>query len=202
MTKGTVRRHSGPRVPPGAPASKLHLQPAGSDATVVVMPRSSQVGGVDLPGLLVLVITLAVAFAPLLLGRRASPGPSDAESDDGHGGGPPPPRRPPNSPSGGIPLQDAQPARVRLRNHDRLSELLPKGGRRPSRAPANPPTRTSQIQRVGARRCGADPLSTEHGCRLDQRHRCAPAFTSRRRPERTSISATTVEPDQTRGSCR
>ena len=57
--------------------------------------------------------------------RPQSPGPSDAEPGDGRGGGPPRPRRPPNPPWGGTPLEDAQPARVRLRNHDRLSALLP-----------------------------------------------------------------------------
>lgn len=116
------------------------------------IPGPSQIKGVDLPGLLALVITLVVVFAPLLLGRRASPGQSDAEPGDGGGGEPRQPRRPPNSPSGAIPLEDAEPARVRLRNPDRLSDLLPRRTRRGSRGPVRPPTRT-----LGAGAAGGDP---------------------------------------------
>jgi hypothetical protein len=101
--------------------------------------------GVNFPGLLGLVITLGVVFAPLLFGRKASPGQSDAKPGHGDGGGPRRPSKPPNSPTGGIPLDDAQPARARLRDHERLPDLLPGRGRRGSRRPVRPPTRTSRI---------------------------------------------------------
>lgn len=138
---------------------------AGLGGTVAVIPGPSQINGVDLPGLLALVITLAVVFAPLLLGRRASPGQSDAEPGEGPGGGPRRPRRPPNSPRGAIPLEDAEPARVRLRNPDRLSDLMPGRPRRGSRGPVRPPTRTFEIRR---RRSGsAAAIAVHRGCRND-----------------------------------
>jgi hypothetical protein len=96
-------------------------------------------GGLDLPGLLALVITLAVVFSPLLLCRP--PGQSDAEPDEGGGDGPQPPRAPTQPPGGGIPLDDAQPARVRLRTHERLAARRPSRDRRPAR-PARTPTST------------------------------------------------------------
>jgi hypothetical protein len=106
------------------------------------MPEPSQLGGVNLPGLLALMLILVVAFAPLLFGHR---GPAEDQDDgdaDGGGGpgGPRPPSRPTGPSPGGIQLDDAQPARVRLRTHERLA-----GGRRvaerrrsrePERAPA------------------------------------------------------------------
>lgn len=98
-------------------------------------------GGIDLPGLLAVVIVLAVVFLPMLFVRRPhgsgpdGPGP---DSDDGPGGGPRGPERPPDRPRGGIPLQDAEPARVRLRDHRRLPDLTPPRTRRPCRAPGAP----------------------------------------------------------------
>lgn len=111
------------------------------------MPEPSHVGGVNLPGLLSVMLILVVAFAPVLFGRRGpAPEQDDGDADDGGGGpgGPPPPSRPPGPPSGGIPipLDDAQPARVRLRTHERLAERRRVGGghrrrtREPERAPA------------------------------------------------------------------
>jgi len=72
------------------------------------MPEPSHLGGVNLPGLLSVMLILIVAFAPVLFGRR---GPAseqdDGESDDGGGpGGPKPPSRPPGPSPGGIPLDD------------------------------------------------------------------------------------------------
>jgi hypothetical protein len=109
------------------------------------MPEPSHVGGVNLPGLLSLLLSLGVAFAPVLFGRR---GPAseqdDGDNDDGGGGGPggpPPPSRPTGPPSGGIPLDDAQPARKRLRSHEWLAERRRVGGgaRRRSREPERTP---------------------------------------------------------------
>lgn len=104
------------------------------------------VGGVDIPSLLSVVILLAVIFSPMLFSRRKSPpGPSDSDSDDGWGRGPEPPRTPPEDPRGGIPLDHAIPARVRLRSHGRLADLVPHRQRRPAREPDRRPTRTPTI---------------------------------------------------------
>jgi hypothetical protein len=61
----------------------------------------------------------------------------DDDQDDGGGGGGndrvqvgPKPR-----PTGGVPLPDAVPARVRLRGHETLKDLRPAPERRPSREP-------------------------------------------------------------------
>ena len=106
------------------------------------MPGKTQVSGVDIPALLNLVILLFVIFFPLILNRGGPPpGPSDSDSDDGWGKGPRPPRTPPDDPRGGIPLDDAVPARVRLRGHARLSDLLPARERRPTREPERRPVR-------------------------------------------------------------
>jgi hypothetical protein len=66
----------------------------------------------------------------------------DGGSDDGWGRGPEGPPKPPAPPKGGIPLPDAVPAHVRLRDHRKLPELLPGRERRPSREPDRTPVRT------------------------------------------------------------
>jgi hypothetical protein len=73
-------------------------------------------------------------------GPNFPPRPSDSGPDDGGGG----PRRPPERPEpprGGIPLPDATPARVRLRDHGRLADRLPRRERRPVREPGRRPVR-------------------------------------------------------------
>ena len=62
------------------------------------------------------------------------------EEDEGGGGGSDRiSNTPKTSPSGGIPLPDAEAAPVRLRGHERLADLRPRPGRRrvaePQRAP-------------------------------------------------------------------
>jgi len=112
-------------------------------ATFWLMPANAQHGGVDLAGLLYLAIVLAVLFVPVLLGRGSAPprGP-DSESDDGWGKDPPqPPGFSPSAPRGGIPLADAEPARVRLRGHGRLRDGIPARDRRPAREPDHQPAR-------------------------------------------------------------
>jgi hypothetical protein len=66
---------------------------------------------------------------------------SDGENDDGWGRGPKPPPTPPAPPKGGIPLADADPARVRLREPGRLADKLPGRERRPNREPDRQPVR-------------------------------------------------------------
>ena len=65
------------------------------------------------------------------------------DSDGGGGGGNDRPApRDIDGPSGdGVPLPDASPARVRLRDHSRLSELTPRRPRRRSPEPARAPRR-------------------------------------------------------------
>jgi hypothetical protein len=88
---------------------------------------------------MLLIPPLMLVSSMLFPGPELPPGPSD--SDDGGGGsgrdGPP---DPPKSPRGGIPLPDAEPARFRLRGHERPRRLS-----RPRRAatePARSPLRT------------------------------------------------------------
>src|SRR5436305_10924564 len=78
---------------------------------------------------------VAVLLIPAL---KDSPSPkrrADGEGEDGWGRGPKAPPEPPKPPRGGIPLEDAEPARVRLREHGRLADQLPPRERRPAREP-------------------------------------------------------------------
>src|SRR4051812_31541100 len=63
------------------------------------------------------------------------------EGDGGEGGGNDRigPRSRPGPGGGGLPLPDAVPARVRLRDHRRLGDLLPTPSRRPAREPSRRP---------------------------------------------------------------
>lgn len=62
--------------------------------------------------------------------------------DEGWGRGPKTPPSPPEPPRGGLPLPDAQPAGVRLREHGTLGERLPRRERRPTREPDRRPAPT------------------------------------------------------------
>jgi hypothetical protein len=103
----------------------------GPDAELLVLA-----GAIHVVGLL---------FACALLWRFARSEPNEAWSppeDEGGGGGgnvvpdPPSPVRPRG---GGLPLPDASPARVRLREPGRLADLLPGPVRRPAHDPAPVP---------------------------------------------------------------
>lgn len=63
-------------------------------------------------------------------------------SDDGWGNRPQRPIQPPDRPWGGVPLPDARPASVRLRDGRKLPEHLPRPERRPAREPQRTPVRT------------------------------------------------------------
>jgi hypothetical protein len=67
--------------------------------------------------LLVGVIALMLVPGVLYRGSGSSPGPSDSDGGGGGGPGPGQPPRPPDAPRGGIPLPDADQARVRARDH-------------------------------------------------------------------------------------
>jgi len=87
-----------------------------------------------------------VLLLPLLRDERVVPlAHRGEEEDDGGGGGgndrvaPTPPRGPWG---GGLPLPDAVPARVRLREPARLADLLPRAPRRREHAPLPSPSRS------------------------------------------------------------
>jgi hypothetical protein len=87
-------------------------------------------------------LCVGVLLIPALRDNDATPQwRSDGENDDGWGPGPKSPPEPPAPPRGGVPLPDAEPARVRLRDADRLGDKLPGRQRRPSREPGPRPVR-------------------------------------------------------------
>ncbi len=94
------------------------------------------VAGVHLLGL----ACVGILMIPALRDVPEPPGSSsDSGSDEGWGRGPRRPPKPPEPPRGGIPLPDAVPARVRLRDHDKLGDHLPQRERRPAREPERHP---------------------------------------------------------------
>ncbi|MBI5103816.1 MAG: hypothetical protein HZB46_02280 [Solirubrobacterales bacterium] len=62
------------------------------------------------------------------------------DDDDGRGGPDVPPE--PVAPTGGLPLPDAAPSTVRLREPGRLGDAKPRPARRPEHAPERPRPRT------------------------------------------------------------
>jgi hypothetical protein len=110
-------------------------------ATLLVAP--SVKGGIQISGLVSILLVVVIALVGLMLFRGSRPGPSGPGSGDGWRKGPPPPDPPsPDGPRGGIPLDDAVPARVRLRGEARLVDVLPRRERRPAREPE--PERTPE----------------------------------------------------------
>jgi hypothetical protein len=106
---------------------------------------------------------LACVTALLIPALRDDPadGPPDSGSDDGPGNDRLRPKGPGERPRGGLPLPDALPARVRLCDHRRLAELLPRHERRPAREPARQPRR-EPVHSPG-HRPGSRPLRTRSG---------------------------------------
>jgi hypothetical protein len=86
-------------------------------------------------------IGVALLILPALRDIDERP-PGGTDTDDGGGRGPGGPRLIPPRPSGGLPLPDAVPAGVRLRDHTRLGGKLPARQRRPAREPERTPRRT------------------------------------------------------------
>jgi hypothetical protein len=87
---------------------------------------------------------VAVLMIPALRdGPESPPRSSDGGSDDGWGNFPRRPRSPSDGPGGGLPLPDARPADVRLRDHQRLRDRLPSRERRPAREPEREPVPTA-----------------------------------------------------------
>ena len=89
----------------------------------------------------------AVLLLPLLRDERIAPLAHRGEEEDDGGGGndrvePTPPRAPRGGWDPSLPLPDAVPARVRLREPVRLADLIPARGRREhAPAPARTPVR-------------------------------------------------------------
>jgi hypothetical protein len=104
--------------------------------------------GSQISGLVFALIAVGVAVTGLMLLRHRGPrpGPSDPNPDDGWGKGPRGPEpHGPEHPRGGIPLDHAAPARVRLRGAGRLADLVPRPARRPVREPDRAPSRIPGI---------------------------------------------------------
>jgi hypothetical protein len=96
------------------------------------------VAGMHLLGL----VCAAALILPALRNDPGLPPRGERDSDDGWGHGPPRrPSSPSDTPPGGLPLPDAEPAAVRLRDHRRLGDLLPRRERRPAWEPAREPSR-------------------------------------------------------------
>lgn len=93
------------------------------------------VAGMHLLGL----VCAGVLLIPALRSPEAKPGREDG-SDGGWGRRNEPPPKP-EKPWGGLPLPNAVPAGVRLRDHHRLPDLLPARERRPAREPERVPER-------------------------------------------------------------
>ncbi len=92
-------------------------------------------------------LTLGVLLFVMFLRSDTTDGGDGPEEDEGGGGGGSDriSGTPKTSPSGGLPLPDAEPAPVRLRGHERLADLRPRPERRrvtePARAPRHVPGR-------------------------------------------------------------
>jgi hypothetical protein len=84
-------------------------------------------------------LALGIVLFVMFLRSEAGSGQRPPEDDDGGGGGN---DRlgggPKTSPSGGIPLPDAEQSRYRLRTHERLRDLRPRRERRRVAEPARP----------------------------------------------------------------
>src|SRR3954452_3306463 len=85
-----------------------------------------------------LVTALLIMFLRSDTVRTWSP-PDDGEGGDGGGNDRLGPKIRPGPGGGGLPLPDARPARIRLRDHTRLADVLPTPSRRPSREPRRSP---------------------------------------------------------------
>jgi hypothetical protein len=105
------------------------------------------IAGVHLIGLGCVAVLMVTA---LKSDPNDPPHSTNSEGDDGRGNKPRRPRAPSGRPRGGIPLPDAEPAGVRLRDHTRLRDHLPRRERRPvhdpHRQPGRRPVRTGRAR--------------------------------------------------------
>jgi hypothetical protein len=96
------------------------------------------IAGVHLLGLGCVAILMVTALRE----EPQDPPQQNPGSDDGRGNDRRRPRHPSDRPRGGIPLPDAEQSRIRLRDHRRLADELPRPARRPAREPDRRPVRT------------------------------------------------------------
>jgi len=91
-------------------------------------------------------VALALGVLLFVMFLRSDTQDEGPEEDEGGGGGGSDriSGAPKTSPSGGIPLPDAEPAPVRLRGHEKLADLLPRPERRRVSEPARAPRRVPQ----------------------------------------------------------
>lgn len=89
-------------------------------------------------GLACVAVLIMLALGGENDGRRGS---GESGSDDGWGNEPRRPPQPSDRPWGGVPLPDAKQSRLRLRDHRKLADLLPRRTRRPAREPERTPIR-------------------------------------------------------------
>jgi hypothetical protein len=145
--------------------------------------NESHIGHSDPLALVYMLIVFAAALLVPTLVTRFSRGSSDSDGDggDGRGGGGPrrPPPEKPGPPSGGLPLDQSQAARIRFRDGRRLGQRLPVPARRPVREPARRPARTAPMNRcpTGSHRPPRCPRSPAGRARA-----CAPRPTRRTSP--------------------
>lgn len=97
------------------------------------------IAGMHLLGLVGLAVLIALALRQDTERDRSE---TDRGSDDGWGNKPRRPPEPSDRPWGGMPLPDAAPAGVRLRDDSKLGDRLPRPERRPAREPERTPVRT------------------------------------------------------------
>ena len=86
-------------------------------------------------------VCVAALLFPALRSDDNQGGADAGSSDDGWGNLPQDQPRPKLWPGGGIPMPDATQSRVRLRDHQRLSDLRKVHQRRPAREPVRTPKR-------------------------------------------------------------
>jgi hypothetical protein len=96
------------------------------------------IAGVHLLGLACVAVLMLSALRE---GPADPPQSSNNDSDDGRGNKPRRPRAPSGRPRGGVPLPDAEQSRIRLRDHQRFTDKLPKRVRRPVREPERTPVK-------------------------------------------------------------
>ncbi len=96
------------------------------------------VAGMHLLGLACAAFLIVVA----LKGRPEPPQPPPGSDSEGGGGLRPRLPRSPTRPKDGVPLPNARPSRIRLREPGRLADLLPARQRRPAREPQRIPVRS------------------------------------------------------------
>jgi hypothetical protein len=91
-------------------------------------------------------LAMGVLLFVMFLRSDTQDGDDGPEEDEGGGGGGSDriSGTPKTSPSGGIPLPDAEPAPVRLRGHEKLSDLRPRPERRRVSDPAREPGRVPE----------------------------------------------------------